>query len=457
MNGLFVFHRDFRIIDNLSLIKLNEVCKNIYTCFIFTPEQVTNKNKYKSDNAIQFMIESLENLKNEIESKGGKLITLYGNSKSEVKKLIEKFDINYLATNKDYSPFAKEREKDYIKICSEKNIEYISLNDYYLYDPGTIIVQSTGKAYTKYTPFYNKVVKMGYEKPFRYNKINFTKSNYSGDYSLNKAKSELIETNEEILVEGGRDHALKMLSNIDKYKKYSKDRDSLTYKTTELSAYIKFGCVSIREVAEKFKKNNALFRQLIWREFYAQILNDYPYVLKGPLKEQYKSISWSKSVKNFDAWKKGKTGFPIVDAAMTQMNTTGYMHNRGRLIVASFLIKTLLIDWREGEKYFATKLTDYDPASNNGNWQWVASTGADSQPYFRIFNPWSQSEEHDPDCEYIKKWIPELESVPNDKIHKWYEYYEEILKDNKIKYYKPIIDYKSQREKAIEMYKKGLQ
>ena len=248
-----------------------------------------------------------------------------------------------------------------------------------------------------------------------------------------------------------------MLSNIDKYKNYSKDRDSLTYKTTELSAYIKFGCVSVREVAEKFKNNNSLFRQLIWREFYAQILNDYPYVLKGPLKEQYQSITWSKSVINLDAWKKAKTGFPIVDAAMRQMNTTGYMHNRGRLIVASFLIKTLLIDWREGEKYFATKLTDYDPASNNGNWQWVASTGADSQPYFRIFNPWSQSQEHDPDCEYIKKWIPELENVPNDKIHKWFEYYEEFLKDKKIKYYKPIVDYKTQREKAIEMYKKGLQ
>lgn len=457
MNGLFIFHRDFRIIDNNTLNQLNKLCNNIYTCFIFTPMQVTNKNKFKSDNAIQFMIESLENLKNEIESKGGKLIILYGDSKSEINNLINKLDINYLATNKDYSPFAKEREKDYLKLCEQHEIEYLSLNDYYLYEPGNIIVDSTGKAYTKYTPFYNKVSKISYQKPEKYKKINFSKINYNNEYSLDKAKNQLIESNEDLLVKGGRDYALKIISNIDKYKNYSKDRDSLTYNTTQLSAYIKFGCISIREAAEKIKKNNALFRQLIWREFYAHILNDYPYVLKGPLKEQYKSISWSKSVKKFDARKTCFTFFPIVDAAMIEMNTTGYMHNRGRLIVASFLIKTLLIDWREGEKYFATKLTDYDPASNNGNWQWVASTGADSQPYLRIFNPWSQSQEHDPECEYIKKWIPELKSLPNNKIHKWFEYYEEFLKDKKIIYYKPIVDYKLQREKAIEMYKKGLQ
>lgn len=455
MNGLFIFHRDFRIIDNLTLLQLNEMCDNIYTVFVFTPDQVTGKNHYKSDNAIQFMIESLEELESDIRSKGGKLIILYGNSKSEIKKLVDKFDITCIASNRDYSPFAKEREKDYIDICKSKDIEYLSLNDYYLYEPGSIIVQSTGKAYTKYTPFYNKVVKIGYDKPRKYVKLNFAKSNYVGDYSLDKAKKQLIEFNEEILVQGGRDAAIKILSDMGNFKNYSKERDSLTYNTTALSAYIKFGCVSVREVAEKFRPNNGLFRQLIWREFYAHILNDYPYVLKGPLKEQYRGISWSKSNKNFDAWKKAQTGFPIVDAAMREMNTTGYMHNRGRLIVASFLIKTLLINWREGEKYFATMLTDYDPASNNGNWQWVASTGADSQPYFRIFNPWSQSEEHDPDCEYIKYWIPELENVENKHIHKWYEYYKDYL-DNGVKYYKPIVDYKIQREKALDMYKKAL-
>lgn len=455
MNGLFIFHRDFRIIDNITLLNLNTICSNIYTVFIFTPIQVTSKNQYKSDNSIQFMIQSLKELEKDIENKNGKLIILYGDSKKELKKLIDKLDISCVATNRDYTPFAKEREKDYQDICNSKNIDFLSLNDYYLYEPGTINVKSTGRAYTKYTPFYEKVYKIGYDKPLKYIKINFTKSKYSGEYSLKKAEKELIELNSKILVSGGRKRALEILSDINYFKNYSKERNSLTYSTTELSAYIKFGCVSVREVAEKFKKNEGLFKQLIWREFYMQILNDYPYVLKNPLKEQYKDISWSKSSKNLDAWKKAETGFPIVDAAMRQMNTTGYMHNRGRLIVASFLIKTLLINWQEGEKYFATMLTDYDPASNNGNWQWVASTGADSQPYFRIFNPWSQSEEHDPDCEYIKEWIPELKNVENSHIHKWYEYYQEYL-DTGVKYYKPIVDYKIQREKAIDMYKKAL-
>ena len=455
MNGLFIFHRDFRIIDNITLLNLNTLCSNIYSVFIFTPIQVTNRNPYKSENSIQFMIQSLKELEKDIENKNGKLIILYGDSKKELTKLIDKLDINCVATNRDYTPFAKEREKDYQDICNSKNIDFLTLNDYYLYEPGTINVQSTGRAYTKYTPFYEKVSKIGYNKPLKYVKINFSKSKYSGEYSLKKAEKDLIKFNSKILVNGGRKRALEILSDINYFKNYSKERNSLTYSTTVLSAYIKFGCVSVREVADKFKKNEGLFKQLIWREFYMQILNDYPYVLKGPLKEQYKDISWSKSIKNLDAWKKAETGFPIVDAAMRQINTSGYMHNRGRLIVASFLIKTLLINWQEGEKYFATMLTDYDPASNNGNWQWVASTGADSQPYFRIFNPWSQSEEHDPDCEYIKYWIPELKNVDNKHIHKWYEYYKEYL-DNGVKYYKPIVDYKLQREKAIQMYKKAL-
>ena len=454
MNGLFIFHRDFRIIDNLILIKLNELCDNIYTVFIFTPEQVTKKNIFKSDNAIQFMIQSLQELENDIKLKGGKLLIIYGNSKNEIRKLIEKLDIKVIGTNKDFTPFAKKRDKDYLDLCNHMKIDYISLNDYYLYEPGTINVISTGKAYTKYTPFYNKVSKIGFPKPKNYIKINFSKSNHS-NYSLETAKKELIDINEDILVYGSRKIALKILSNIKHFNNYGKDRNSLDYNTTTLSAYIKFGCVSVREVAEKFENNEPLFKQLIWREFYMQILNDYPYVLSGPLKPQYKGISWSRSKKNLDAWKNAETGFPIVDACMREMNTTGYMHNRGRLIVASFLIKTLLINWSEGELYFATMLTDYDPASNNGNWQWVASTGADSQPYFRIFNPWSQSEEHDPECIFIKKWIPELKNVDNKVIHKWYEYYKEYL-DNGVNYFKPIVDYKLQREKALEMYKKAL-
>lgn len=249
-----------------------------------------------------------------------------------------------------------------------------------------------------------------------------------------------------------RNKAMKILHGASKFKNYEKTRNDLDDETTRLSAPIKFGIVSIREVAKAFKKNNALLRQLVWRDFYAQILNAEPYVLGSALKEKYNNIKWQGSHNHFVKWCQGMTGFPVVDAGMRELNKTGYMHNRARLIVASFLIKTLLVDWQKGEKYFATKLVDYDPSSNNGNWQWVASTGADSQPYFRIFNPWSQSEEHDPDAVYIKKWVPELSSVSVECIHTWNTCYNK-KEFNEIDYPKPIVDYKEQREKALKMYK----
>lgn len=185
------------------------------------------------------------------------------------------------------------------------------------------------------------------------------------------------------------------------------------------------------------------------------ILFSFPHVLGHAMKPSYNKIRWHKNTKYLHAWKTGNTGFPIVDAGMRQLNTTGYMHNRARLIVASFLTKTLLIDWREGEQYFSQKLVDYDPASNNGNWQWIASTGADSQPYFRIFNPFSQSLQVDEDAEYIKKWIPELKDIPAKELHNWDKYYSMYNGKNnslKVNYPAPIVVYSIQKEKALEMY-----
>jgi len=456
MNGLFLFHRDFRIQDNITLHKLNSLCSKIYVCFIFTPQQVSKSNIYKSDNSIQFMIESLTELKDDIESKGGDLLIYYGDTLKIVTKLVKELNINIVAENRDYSPFAKERIRQ-LETLEKLDIKLLFENDYYLYEPGSINVSSTDKAYMKFTPFYNKVKKIAYDKPLSTYKIKFGTKKISTNYSLKEAANKLIKINDNLLVCGGRINGKNILKKINSFKNYDSTRNELSTKTTQLSAYIKYGCISIRETALAMSKNDSLFRQLIWREFYAQILNDYEYVLYGPLKKKYSSIKWSKSKNNLEDWKNALTGFPIVDAAMTQMNTTGYMHNRGRLIVASFLIKTLLISWREGEKYFAQKLTDYDPASNNGNWQWVASTGADSQPYFRIFNPWSQSDEHDPDCVYIKKWLPQLKDIPNKHIHQWYKYYHEYNTAKHILYPKPIVDYSSQREKALEMYKDVLQ
>jgi deoxyribodipyrimidine photo-lyase len=258
--------------------------------------------------------------------------------------------------------------------------------------------------------------------------------------------------NKLISVKGGRTFATKILQKISRgdFEKYSQTRDQLSNDngTTRLSAYIKFGCVSIREVYQVLKSKRDLIRQLIWRDFYANILYSFPHVLGHAMKKNYNKIQWHHNPKWFEAWREGMTGFPVVDAGIRQLNQTGYMHNRARLITASFLVKTLLISWEHGEKYFAKKLTDYDPASNNGNWQWIASTGADSQPFFRIFNPWEQAKNFDPNAEYIKRWVPELKDVPVKDIMNWGD----VSTLEKINYPKPIVDYSKQKKLALKMY-----
>ena len=454
-NGLFIFRRDFRIVDNKTLNAMNSECKNIYTIFIFTPEQVSGANKYKSDNSVQFMIESLEDLNDQIKKSGGKLLTFYGNNDKVIEYCIDRLNINVVGFNMDYSPYAIDRDESILKICEKKEIPVIMEHDYYLNAPGTI-ENGSGNEYQKFTPYYNVASKRRIDSPAAARKLKLVgfSGQLTNSISLQTAFSRFTKENDDILVDGGRGNAIKVLkTEVRTQKQYSKTHDDLAKQTSQLSAYIKFGCVSIREVYNVFKSNKPFIRQLIWRDFYANILYAFPYVLGKPMKASYSKISWSKNTGYFNAWKNGMTGFPIVDAAMRQLNETGYMHNRGRLIVASFLVKTLLIDWREGEKYFATQLTDYDPASNNGNWQWIASSGADSQPYFRIFNPWSQSADNDPDAEYIKKWIPELEDVPAKDIHNWDKTYQDYK--GSVKYPKPIVDYSTQKDKALAMFKKA--
>ena len=245
---------------------------------------------------------------------------------------------------------------------------------------------------------------------------------------------------------------MKKLNKIKNLSHYDKNRNFLSYNTTNLSPYVKFGNISIREFYHKIKKlfglKHDLIRQLIWREFYINILNSYPYVLEKSFKQKYNKMKWNNNIKLIDAWKQGNTGFPIVDASMRNLNNTGYISNRSRLIVSNFLVKILFVDWKIGENYFATKLIDYDPASNNGNWQWVAGTGTDSQPYFRILNPWTQSKKYDEDTSYIKKWIPELKNVPPQDIHNWYKTYINYNSS----YTNPIVDYKKKRDYVLNKY-----
>ena len=455
-NGLFIFRRDLRIVDNNGLNLLNEVCKNIFTIFIFTPEQATSENKFKSDNALQFMIESLEDLSLQISKNGGKLYTFYGHNEKVIAECIKSLDISIVCFNLDYTPYAMKRDTSIQTMCNKMNVYLLTDHDYYLNSPGSIL-NGSGNSYQKFTPYYETALKQRVEAPSNARHINFTKKQQmrvANLITLQNAMTKFTKVNPDILVHGGRQHAMQALAEALKTQKhYATTHNELWMPTSQLSAYIKFGCISIREVYKAFRRNYHFIRQLYWRDFYANILFSFPYVLGHAMKPKYDKIKWHHNASWFKAWCDGQTGYPVVDAGMRQLKQTGYLHNRSRLIVASLLVKTLLISWEHGEKYFAKMLTDYDPASNNGNWQWIASTGADSQPFFRIFNPTEQGKNFDPDCKYIKTWVPELRNVDPRIIHNWDTEWDEPS-NKSIQYVKPICDYKVQKELVLKMYGK---
>ena len=455
-NGLFIFRRDLRIIDNNGLNLINEKCKNVYTIFIFTPEQVGSGNKYKSDNSVQFMIESLEDLASQISKAGGHLYTFYGHNDKVVADCIKAWDINLVCFNLDITPYAKERDDKIIATCEHLKTYIMYDHDYYLHHPGTI-VNGSGTLYVKFTPYYDKAKKIKVEPPAKMRKLHLKKSetHISNKITLEEAMKKFVgNENPDILVHGGRQEAIKQMRIASRnIQHYEKSRDELSKPTSQISSYIKFGNMSIREVYYAFKNNHPFIRQLYWRDFYAGILYSFPRVLGHSLNTKYDKIKWHHNEKWFDAWCKGITGIPIVDASQRQLVAKGWVHNRGRMISSSILIKILLIDWRKGEQFYAKHLVDYDVASNNGGWQWSSGGGSDSNPFFRYFNPYTQSKEHDPKCEYIKEWIPELRNIDPKDIHKWDTEWE---KHKDCGYPKPIVDYKEQREKSIKMYKDAL-
>lgn len=451
MNNIFIFRRDFRIKDNTALNYCIDNSDSIYPIFIFTPEQVID-NSFKSDNAVQFMCESLNHLKKKVKN----LVYCKGNYIDVITDIVKKNNITGIYTNTDYTKYSIKREKDIEKLCKKLNIDFKYYHDNLLYEPGTKLTGS-GSYYQKFTPFYNLCLK---DEPRK-----STTKKSDGIFKKCKTKYSITDTskfykhNDSLHVNGGRKNALAILKKIREFKDYEKTRNTLSIETTNLSAYLKFGCISIRECYEKFKKTfgkkHPLIRQLIWRDFYYHLGYGFIDRFGDSLKSNYDKIKWENNRNNFNRWKEGRTGYPVIDACMTQLNETGYMHNRGRLLVSSFLIKNLGIDWRWGEKYFAQSLVDYDVLVNNGNWQWTSGSGADSQPYFRVFNPWIQSERYDKDCEYIKYWLPNLEDVDNKHLHQWEKFYNNYdLKE--IDYVKPIVDYKESKENSLKMYKKYL-
>jgi deoxyribodipyrimidine photo-lyase len=427
---IYLFHRDLRIVDNIGL-------NNGYTLvpiFIYTPEQIEpSKNKYFSNNAVQFMCECLDDLKKQIP-----LYLFYGETLKVLKKIHNKVGIKSLHFNLDYTPYARRRDDAIFDFCVNNHIECLTYEDYLLAPMGTY-KKKDGNPYVVYGPFKDTVIASKIIKPSTH------KPTFMKCPELNSLTTKRIfyKENPDNLVKGGRDNALKHL-NFNKY-----EHNMLTQKTTHLSAYIKFGCISIREAF--YSNTNLVFRQqLIWREFYYYIGVYFPDVIDKSknFQSKYDGLQWTINEKLLNAWKNGETGYPVIDACMRELNTTGYMHNRGRLISSNFLNRILNMDWRLGELYFAQKLIDYDPLVNNGNWQWIASTGTDTKPYFqRLFNPWLQGQKFDPNAEYIKKWVPELKDILPKEIHNWEKYCD------KYNYIKPIVNYDEARKKSIQTYK----
>lgn len=450
--SLFIFRRDLRLKDNTALIEALNQSKKVIPCFIFDPHQIGSSNDYRSMNAIQFMVNSLKDVHEQLKKRGAKLYLFYGDAPKIVTKIIKEKKIDAVFVNQDYTPFSLKRDKEIEKICNKHDVAFESYHDELLNEPNAIKTGS-GTPYAVFTPFFKKSRTIKVNEPIANKKKNYFAGTIATAENQSVYKKIVKKENKEILLQGGTKEALSMLKKLKQFKDYNKKHDFPAIATTHLSAHLKFGTVSIRETFHAIKKalgaGHPLLRQLYWRDFWTYVAYHSPFVYGQAYHKKYNKLWWSKSKKDFEKWCEGKTGFPIVDAGMRQLNTIGFMHNRVRMIVASFLTKDLHINWLWGEKYFAQQLLDYDPAVNNGNWQWSASTGCDGQPYFRIFNPWLQQKKFDPDADYIKQWIPELKNTDPKIIHNWFKETSPTIKN----YPRPMVDHKKESALAKKLYK----
>jgi len=449
--SLFIFRRDLRLQDNTGLILALNNSDKVICSFIFTPDQIEH-NQYKSERCLQFMIESLEELQEDIKAKKGKLYLFFGSPETVVLDCIKKLKIEAVFVNFDYTPYSIKRDERIESVCKKHMVDFYSTEDALLHSVEKT-VKKDNSPYSIFTPFYRNASKSDVLPPI----VNRHSNYYSESISFSKSDSlyKKILPKRFKQTKGGRSAALKILKNLKEFSKYSKERDfPYLDKTTHLSAHLKFTTCSVREVyhaiLKQLGKSSELLRSLYWRDFFTSVAYHYPHVFEGAFHHKFNKLKWNNNKQAFKRWCEGNTGFPIVDAGMRQMNQTGFMHNRVRMIVASFLVKDLHIDWRLGEKYFARSLIDYDPAVNNGNWQWSASTGCDAQPYFRIFNPWAQAIKVDPKCLYIKKWVPEIASLSHNEIHRWGE----DLHDKNINYPFPMVDHAKEAKTTLFEYKK---
>lgn len=413
-----LFRRDLRLEDNTALCAAARAAAEIVPVFIFDPRQA-GPHDYRSENALRFMLASLAELAEEISARGGRLTYWRGEAEQEMPRILVATRAEAVFFNRDYTPFSRMRDAGIVKACTAAGVRVHAYDDALLHAPEEVVT-TTGKPYTVYTAYVRAAAQRPPRAPQVLGAARFVKDAVVG--SIAGMPEEWRPTpNPQLRVKGGRREARAILASLPAFTEYARTRDYPALPTTALSAHIKFGTVSLREVYAAVSRalgpEHVLINELYWHDFFTQIAWHYPHVFGHAFHRVYDALAWSRDRAAFAAWCEGRTGFPIVDAGMRELNTTGFMHNRVRMIVASFLVKDLWIDWRWGERYFAQRLVDYDPAVNNGNWQWAASTGCDAQPFFRIFNPWLQQKKFDPAAQYITRWVPELAGLSAREIH----------------------------------------
>ncbi|NJN41418.1 MAG: deoxyribodipyrimidine photo-lyase [Flammeovirgaceae bacterium] len=418
---LFWFRRDLRIVDNVGLSRALQENNNVLPLFIF--DSVILNELEKHDRRVDFIHQTLLHLKHSFEKQGSSILILYGDPVEILTSLHPKA----VYTNHDYEPYGRQRDETIKETFARANIPFVSFKDQVIFEKDEII-KDDGSPYTMYTPYSKK-----WKTNLDISKIKIQKPNLS---NLLRTPPLIFPTISEI---GFEKTDIKFsLPKIDRnvLSNYSRNRDyPAQHGTSRLSVHLRFGTIGIRTLlGEALKHGDKFLNELIWRDFYQMILYHFPATHKS-FKPKYDRIEWRNNILEFNLWCKGKTGYPIVDAGMRELNSTGFMHNRVRMITASFLTKHLLIDWRWGESYFAQKLLDFDLASNNGGWQWASGSGVDAAPYFRIFNPYLQTKKFDPENNYVKKWIPEFGSQD---------------------YPKPIVDHEMARRRALDVYKRAL-
>lgn len=427
--NLFWFRRDLRLDDNAGLYHALKKGIPVLPIFIFD-KNILDKLEDKKDARVEFIHQAILNLNEQLKELGSSIKVFYSTPEKVFKNLAKEYAVQSVYTNHDYEPYADERDASVKDFLIKNKIEFKTYKDQCIFEKDEV-TKDDGKPYTVFTPYSRKwKLKMNdfYVKPYP-NKKYF--KNFIQTSAL------IIPTLKEIGFEKSElDFPSKTISKSI-VTNYKEQRDFPAIKgTSKLSVHLRFGTVSIRALAKQaLLLNETWLNELIWRDFYMMILHHFPHAAKNSFKPQYDRIEWRNNESEFKAWREGKTGFPIVDAGMRELNVTGFMHNRVRMIVASFLVKDLLIDWRWGEAYFAQKLLDFDLSANNGGWQWAAGSGCDAAPYFRVFNPTEQTKKFDPKYEYIKKWVPEF---------------------NTDKYPKPIVDHSAARLRVLSVYKEAL-